>query len=641
MSSCIANCALLLTYGSDRGADDANGRGLRNVRGLLKNESGLGGIQQITRGRKRQKENQEGISKRTRTPSRSGYEGHAGHGQPPPKAGCGAAGLEKARLLDLLYANRSTGHATFVDDTSPPMEEGPRSGQAKQGFPGDLYTASESPDASHGPDLAGAPEGVGGQRRDVSNEADSSEARSPEPRGPVSVQTLEPAHPETPDQHADPYPSKPNAETCRALSGAGQRSGSFAEIPGVEASGQLEGCTLAPPDLHPPGRLADSADTVARVHGLELAWNANETPQSVAEQASPDAEGTPGEGIQQGWTDPSTQREGEVAQLAGREDSEAACLLGNCFERIRLSNPDNGCFINASFLATCWAMLSTNSFTKGQWGPFATAISDFLQTRTFDPISVYDMPGFKLIADAWENRGCQGDPAEFLAHMLRGTEFQGFDMKWSARVQRGQLIHQHDHNVDACTPIVLQFDTAHFHDHQIQLQQMVMDWSNQHGHQYALTSFAPLICVQIDRFLPTGAGQFTKSDIAVNYGGCCAFPFFADDGMTVQWKDYQAIALIAHLGQDNAGHCKTLLKTEPALNDQMLILNLETDDWTTPRRIGKDPLWFRSNGTLLWMCHKEHLKLHVLPREPFQPTHTDVPPSLHPLDTLLSKMACS
>ena len=59
-------------------------------------------------------------------------------------------------------------------------------------------------------------------------------------------------------------------------------------------------------------------------------------------------------------------------------------LLRECFERFRLANVENFCFINAALLATLWATLSTTVFTMSQWGQHVSEMIEFLQILTDD-----------------------------------------------------------------------------------------------------------------------------------------------------------------------------------------------------------------------------------------------------------------
>ena len=87
------------------------------------------------------------------------------------------------------------------------------------------------------------------------------------------------------------------------------------------------------------------------------------------------------------------------------------------------------------------------------------------------------------------------------------------------------------------------------------------------------------------------------------------YPFVAGDDLQVIWKEYQVASMLAHLGQDQSGHCGSMLLTEPTAHTQALL----TEDWITPQRISKVPYWFSTNVTCVWLCRSDLLDLYRLP----------------------------
>ena len=158
---------------------------------------------------------------------------------------------------------------------------------------------------------------------------------------------------------------------------------------------------------------------------------------------------------------------------------------------------------------------------------------------------------------------------------------------------------------------------------------MILAWSNQQGRQVALTNSSPLICLQIDRCILSGQGRVIKSDIAINAHGGCELPFFLSDDLRVTWTEFQVVAQIAHLGEDNMGHCRSMLMTAPATHRDGNIMALLTDDWTVTERLHHAPNWFQRNVTCLWLCRSDCLDLYQAPAA--VPTRRDVPHS--PNDT--------
>ena len=212
-------------------------------------------------------------------------------------------------------------------------------------------------------------------------------------------------------------------------------------------------------------------------------------------------------------------------------------------------------------------------------------------------------------------------------------------MRWEIRLQIGSLTHTHGQNEDSCNPVVLQFDPAQLTDSHVQLQHMVLAWSNQHGRQTALLESSPLICLHVDRCVAAGDGAIGKTDVSINVHGGCELPFFVDSDLRVVWKEYHVIAQIAHLGQDNAGHCRSLLHTAPAQLDQGCVQALLMEDWTRAVRICKTPYWSSSNITCLWLCRADQLDPYQVPAvAPGSVPDLD-DAVLHPMDAMLSMFA--
>ena len=162
------------------------------------------------------------------------------------------------------------------------------------------------------------------------------------------------------------------------------------------------------------------------------------------------------------------------------------------------------------------------------------------------------------------------------------------------------------------TPLVLQFDPMLLNDDATSLRQLIRDWSNQDGMMRALTHDSPLIYVQIDRHIRSGAGHITKCDIPVNFHWGIEVPVYTGTDLTVNWKTYKVVAAVAHLGADASGHCRALLRVQmqaTTANPHMFLL---TDDWVPAVPVWKEPTWFTRNATCFWLCDFDHMSLHDL-----------------------------
>lgn len=175
----------------------------------------------------------------------------------------------------------------------------------------------------------------------------------------------------------------------------------------------------------------------------------------------------------------------------------------------------------------------------------------------------------------WGHPDAQGDPVEFHSFLIRGLNLTGFDMSWEQRVQLGQEVTRNDQN-SAHQPLIMQIDEELCNDSHLTLNQLIRTWMNQLGIQTAMLHDTTLICLHIDRY---GDGTVAKCDTPIGVHGSVSIPFYVGSGLDVSWRGYQVISMVSHQGQDEAGHCRSLLKTWPdTQSTQGPVLHLLTDD---------------------------------------------------------------
>ena len=602
--------ALLLTDGAHRCGDATDPGRPRDVRGLCTDEPSLGNVPKVHGGRKRQQKVTETRPSKPAKRSRLRRTVAEGDGVNVAETGCRAAGSEKARLLDMFHANRQKSSTSNPDSKGHYVEEDTGAERGHSGS-NDSICAAEMPSLpGHGPATPGTIDSASVIECPGYHDADSEADRTAESGKSLPVSKMEPSGAEASSDLAISRPTSKNAEVCRAAVGSGAGSSGGDEISITQTCGQSPGDSVATPSLYEARRVAMLAANPAGQHSMESPGLAAEASHTSTEQAGHDTEDAHGEGCHEGQGE-GQGKSGALQEVAAWPSVHQLC---QCFERLKLVNVDNWCFINSAFLATTWALLSSHSFTQNSWGPHASQLAQFLmQSSPSDPQALADIPCFRFILASWSNRVEQGDPVEFLAHLLRGLEFSDFDMRWDNRIQIGSLTHIHDQNKDASTPLVLQFDPAHLDGSYIHVRQMVLDWSNQHGSQVGLITAPALLCLQIDRCVAAGDGTIQKTDIAVQVHGGCDIPVFAGLDLQIVWKEYHAVAQIAHMGQDNAGHCRSMLLTAPTSHGQARTLALLTEDWSKPTRICKAPYWFSRNITCIWLCRSDMLHLYTVP----------------------------
>eukprot|EP00435_Cladocopium_sp_Y103_P017558 s4108_g4.t1 len=263
-----------------------------------------------------------------------------------------------------------------------------------------------------------------------------------------------------------------------------------------------------------------------------------------------------------------------------------AATLRRGFLTLRLAHDSTWCYSNAAFLTTMWAMLCCSEFTPEFWGPRFHDIARLLMTNDSTPVQLSDLDWGVALLTHWRSLHRQGDPVEFLSHMLQGLNLAGYDNTWERRVQVGVQTEVLDKS-DRYTPLVLQFDPEHFHDDTAQLQVMISDWASH---------------------------TVVKSDKHLFFQWEVTLPVFVDSSTAVSWQVFQFVAAVAHIGQDNAGHCRGLLRIHPidTVTDRRAMFLL-TEDWEQPQRIWDVPNWFVRNVTCIWLCAKDKFCLHHMP----------------------------
>lgn len=408
-----------------------------------------------------------------------------------------------------------------------------------------------------------------------------------------------------------------DGEVHRATHGHPERSQCHSEIPQLTPDVSRRSGALDVANIHAGGRPSNPADNAAGLYGLGPVGAIHETTCPLPEQTGPTAPITVGEGPREGSRERTGQTSEQIHTEAvvdnlGEDGHPGRNALLQGLANLRLANDSNWCYVNAAFLTTLWSYLSLHTFSLAQWGSNATQIAQLLLQQDSDPIELSKIDFLQPIFDQWQNLGNQGDPVEFLAHLMRGLSFAGINLSWEKRVQIGLLTEVMDES-DAFTPLILQFDPAMLQDDSLTLCQMIRDWSNQDGMVTALTHQSPLICVQIDRHIRSGTGQIAKCDIPVNFHWGIDLPFYEGEGLAIHWKTYKVIAAIAHLGHDTAGHCRTMLRVQMNSEAREPYMFLLTEDWMKATPVWKEPTWFLRNISCFWLGEWDQLDLHQSP----------------------------
>ena len=597
-----------------------HGGGLRDVGNFQDDGSTLqtGQIRE-TRRRPRVKENQEGRQKARRV---QGQPASHGDGSTLAESGCGATSAQASRLMDLLHANRAPGPLAVADSEGSGMEADHQSeaGTHDGSLP---FATAMPPHPTPGGNSSPPGHQAGTVQLRGPTEEGSAGTGTADTGGPLPLPEVECASAVPQDHQSSANHHPKDDQVLRAAGRDLEGSMCNSEIPQSQTSLNRSHCALDVANIDAIGRSSSLADNVTREYCMESPWPIPEAPCSPPEQTGSTPPNSDGQRTGQEPGQIQDQALPVTQENTMSQPSRTELLAGiSC---LRLANDSNWCYVNAAVLTTLWSFLSLAQFSLEQWGPHSTHIANLLLHHDSNPVELATVSFLQPIFEQWQGLGNQGDPVEFLAHLMRGLRFAGINMRWEKRVQIGLLTDVVDES-DQYTPLILRFDPAMLQDDMITLCQMIRDWSNQDGMLTALTATTPLICVQIDRHVRSGLGDITKCDIPVNFHWGIDVPFYTDDGMTITWKTYRVIAAIAHLGHDSAGHCRTMLKVAmnaTAPNPYMFLL---TEDWSKPTPIWKEPSWFLRNITCFWLGDWDQLDF-------FQLDVTTMLPTMRPPDT--------
>ena len=289
------------------------------------------------------------------------------------------------------------------------------------------------------------------------------------------------------------------------------------------------------------------------------------------------------------------------------------------FVFLQLMNPGNWCYLNTALLTTLWSILSCSGFQISHWGPLGHCIAKFLLEAKTTPVNVFSCEWMSSVLSQWPRSDVQGDPVEFLSFLIRGLCLPGFEWQWERRVQIGLHFSVRDQSA-SCSPLVMYIDPEQAHADKISLQQLIQTWHEYMGMHTALTGNPRIVCIHVDRTIILGNGETCKSDTLVDLHGDCVLPFFEDADGTIGWVAFKVVAAIAHLGRDQAGHCRAVLRVDIDPDARHPAPFLLTDDNTPPTWSPEIPSWIAGNLMCIWLCSRSHLyqptALHCTPTAP-------------------------
>ena len=340
---------------------------------------------------------------------------------------------------------------------------------------------------------------------------------------------------------------------------------------------------------------------------MDVGWGEHETPQSGPNLIGYGA--AESEWPQQG----SGQGEAQTAAFHPAEEGELGfetmAILAHGLSRLRLKNNSNWCYANSTIYGLLWTIISLQSPTDANWGVHFVELADFLRRTASHAVALADLSWFRQLLCNWGSTQNQMDCAEFSQHTLDWLCSDAFDMRWERRLQTSTGIQVLD--TGSCTmPITLQFTNVLSRKSTCHLSEMFSAWCQEHAMTTALLTSPPCLIVQLDRHLQLETGDLTLCKSQVLLDAEVVVPIFRDADASTDTTGYIPVAAAAHMGQDNSGHWRTILKGQPTITQHGRPATwLMTNDDTFPEPVWMVPDWFLSGITVIWMIRTDCLML--------------------------------
>ena len=328
-----------------------------------------------------------------------------------------------------------------------------------------------------------------------------------------------------------------------------------------------------------------------------------------------------------GTQTPEGQRERQAeAPEPGSLMMPPLTILMHVLSHLCLRNGLNWCFANSTIFCLLWTFMTMQCDFSALGEGFAEMIQ-FLPCHNLQLVALTDLAWFNRILQNWGSfrglqRESQQDSSEFTAAALTWLQAPAVNMTWERRLEESGVIQTHDHG-DAWMPITISFPASHVHlpETQYTLTALITRWMQVYGMVAALLQAPTCVCLHLDRYFQSEAGEILKSHCLLDMEAGCDLPIFTGSGLQREFVSYVLIAATAHLGTDQQGHYQAILKTRPmVLQNGNPMHWLITDDGQRAHPTWMVPDWFRSCANVFWLLRADCVHLHT-----YRPLAADEP----------------
>ena len=328
------------------------------------------------------------------------------------------------------------------------------------------------------------------------------------------------------------------------------------------------------------------------------------------------------------WQGPQKgQGEGQESQIQAADHQDGAqhtmtrTEMMSILSHTVLVNPNNWCFANATFQSLMWCMLSLTHFEPNMWGSQCSALMNFLSKLQNQTGNLSQESFFTEVLQCWgqadlaetHSRISQQDAAEFIQHWLQLLDTGAFDMRWEKRLKTEDAVRVLDTSVKH-TPLCFKYNLQTMLLQTCDLTSHGIHWHQDDGMITCLVTASDCLCIHLERNVHGPAG-ISKCVNPLQYDTEVSLPIFIEGSTDFDHVGYTIVAMMAHQGNDGAGHYRTALKVSPCVRDRIDPVSwLLLDDWRDPEPVWNLPSWFACSVTVIWLVRTDVLHLHVFRR---------------------------
>ena len=212
--------------------------------------------------------------------------------------------------------------------------------------------------------------------------------------------------------------------------------------------------------------------------------------------------------------------------------------------KLRLRNPHNLCYVNASILMILHSM-ELNSLEVSSL-KFLTKVGTLAASRD-QALLLTQMHQFRMLSPRWVFNTEQQDASEYLQALFAQTD--DLQVVWDSRVLHEGVPHI---AAQGTHPVAMQIPSQD--NRRTSLQDIVAHWHAQHD-SASFVHMYPIICIQLNRYL-----DHRKDNSIVEIPDSIQLPFHTQE-QHVEWRNYWISSAALHLGSTpHRGHYRALLR---------------------------------------------------------------------------------